>query len=41
MSYMSLLFPVILIYTYIAMKPINQKRITEEEVAGKTESHLY
>ena len=41
MSYVSLLLPVILIYIYIAMKPLNSKKITEEEISGETESHLY
>ena len=41
MSYISLLFPVIMAYSYYAMKPINAKKITEEEVSGNTEGHLY
>ncbi len=41
MSYVSLLFPFILAYIYMAMKPINNKKITEEEISGETESHLY
>lgn len=41
MSYVSLLFPVILYYSYLAMKPINQKKITDSEISGDTESHLY
>jgi cytochrome d ubiquinol oxidase subunit II len=41
MSYVSLLFPVILAYVYIAMKPINNKKITDKEISGETESHLY
>lgn len=41
MSYVSLLFPVILVYIYLAMKPINNKKITDNEISGETESHLY
>jgi len=40
MSYVSLLFPFVLAYIYIAMKPLN-KKITDSELSEETDSHLY
>jgi cytochrome bd ubiquinol oxidase subunit II len=41
MSYVSLLVPFVLAYIWFAWKEINKKKITETEVTGGTEGHIY
>lgn len=41
MSYVSLAVPFVVAYIWYAWKAINVKRITEDEVTGKTEGHIY
>ena len=41
MSYVSLAVPFVVAYIWYAWKAINVKKITEEEVTGKTEGHIY
>lgn len=41
MSYVSLAVPFVAAYIWYAWKSINVKKITEEEVTGKTEGHIY
>jgi len=41
MSYVSLAVPFVVAYIWYAWKAINVKKITEGEVTGKTEGHIY
>jgi len=41
MSYVSLLVPFVLAYIWYAWKEINKKKITETEVTGSSEGHIY
>jgi cytochrome d ubiquinol oxidase subunit II len=41
MSYVSLLVPFVLAYIWYAWKEINKKKITENEVTGGSEGHIY
>ena len=41
MSYVSLAVPFVVAYIWYAWKAINTKKITESEVTGKTEGHIY
>ena len=41
MSYVSLLVPFVLAYIWFAWKEINKKKITETEVSGGSEGHIY
>jgi len=41
MSYVSLLVPFVLVYIWYAWKEINKKKITEAEVTGGSEGHIY
>jgi len=41
MSYVSLAVPFVVAYIWYAWRAINTKKITESEVTGKTEGHIY
>jgi len=41
MSYVSLLVPFVLAYIWYAWKEINKKKITETEISGDSEGHIY
>ena len=41
MSYVSLTVPFVLAYIWYAWRAINTKKITEDEMTGKTEGHIY
>jgi cytochrome d ubiquinol oxidase subunit II len=41
MSYVSLLIPFVLAYIWYAWKEINKRKITEEEISGESEGHIY
>jgi cytochrome d ubiquinol oxidase subunit II len=41
MSYVSLMVPFVLAYIWYAWKSINREKITESEISGEGEGHVY